>query len=280
VRAIIAEDNIPPGPEAQVATKDITYPAAAGDLPARIYTPPGSGPFPVIGYFHGGGWVLAEIDTYDASARAIAAATPAIVVSFEYRRAPENRFPAAHEDALAAWQWLAANAGSLGGDPQKLAVAGESAGANLAFNVALAARDNGWPQPRHQLLIYPVAGHDMDNKSYVQNAEAVPLGKEDMAWFLQRELTDPAQADDPRLNLVARTGLEGMPATTVIAAQIDPLRTEDTILAAALSSAGVSTKLFLYPGVTHEFFGMSAVVAMARDAVTRSAKRVRASFAD
>ena len=172
----------------KVSTKDVTYLAAAGSLPARIYVPEhkSNESLPVIVYYHGGGWVLADINTYDEGPRALAKKAKAIVVSAEYSHAPEHKFPAAHQDAFAAYQWVLQNAQSWGGDPKRVAVAGESAGGNLAASVAIMARDKGVQAPVHMLLVYPVAGVDTNTPSYQQNANAKPLNKAMMQWFFAK----------------------------------------------------------------------------------------------
>ncbi|MBC7740054.1 MAG: alpha/beta hydrolase fold domain-containing protein [Candidatus Saccharibacteria bacterium] len=167
VAAVMVDKGIDAGPAADIATSDIVIPGPAGDIKARVYTPSGDGPFPVIVYYHGGGWVIADIDTYDASARALALGVGAVVVSSHYRQGPEDVFPAAHDDAYAAYVWVVENAGTLNGDPARMLIAGESAGANLAANVAIMARDAQITQPLHQLLVYPIAGNDMTTPSYL-----------------------------------------------------------------------------------------------------------------
>lgn len=252
-----------------VTTKDTTYPAAAGEQPIRIYTPAGAGggqPLPVVVYYHGGGWVIANLDVYDATPRAIAKQANAIVVSVEYRRAPEDKFPASHEDAVAAYKWVLDNAASFGGDPKRIAVMGESAGGNLAINTAIAARDQKLQPPLAQVLVYPVAGVDMNTPSYQANENAVPLNKAMMAWFVGHVVKSDADKQDPRLDLVGKADLQGLPPATVITAQIDPLMSEGQRLAEKLKAAGVETRYQNYDGVTHEFFGMSAVVADAASA--------------
>ena len=278
VAAVMKAKGIKPGPEADIATRDMMIKGAAGDIPARIYTPPGKGPFPVIVYFHGGGWVIANIDTYDASARSLALGAKAVVVSSHYRQGPENLFPAAHDDAYAAYVWAVDNAGKLNGDAARMAVAGESAGANLAANVAIMARDNKITRPVYQLLVYPIAGNDLNTQSYVENADASPLGKADMAWFVKYAFAKPEDAADPRVNLVARTDLKGLPPATLISAQIDPLRSEGQAYGQALLAAGVKVDMKSYDGVTHEFFGMGAVVPEAKQAMDLATKDLRAAF--
>ncbi len=278
VAAVMKDKAIKPGPEADIASRDMMIKGAAGDIPARIYTPPGKGPFPVIVYFHGGGWVIANIDTYDASARSLALGAKAVVVSSHYRQGPENVFPAAHNDAYSAYVWAVENSSKLNGDAARIAVAGESAGANLAVNVAIMARDNKITMPIYQLLVYPIAGNDMSTPSYVENANAAPLGKADMAWFVKYAFAKMEDSTDTRVNLVARTDLTGLPPATLITAQIDPLRSEGQAFGQALLTAGVPIEIANYDGVTHEFFGMGAVVPEAKQAMDLATKNLRTAF--
>lgn len=266
-RAVQREKKISPYPEIAVATKDIAIPTAAGALPARVYIPEGEGPFPVVLYFHGGGWVIADINTYDATPRALAIGSKAMVISVDYHHAPESKFPAQHEDAWAAYTWTVENVHTLNGDAKRIAVAGESAGANLAANVALMAKEKKTTMPVHQLLVYPVAGNDMDTPSYRGYANATPLGKADMEWFVSHVFASKEQTADPRINLVGRKDLGGLPAATVVLAQIDPLRSEGETYAENLKAAGVKVNLIKVDGVTHEFFGMAKVVDKAKAAV-------------
>ncbi|MGY2134964.1 alpha/beta hydrolase [Hymenobacter sp. HD11105] len=233
---------------------------------ARMYTPKGAAAsHPVIVYYHGGGWVIATIDTYHASAQALAERTGAVVVSVEYRKGPEHKFPTAHDDSFAAYQWVLKNAASIKGDPKRVAVAGESAGGGLACAVSMMARDQGVALPKYQLLVYPIAGYDLNTPSYQQNTETAPLNKAGMAWFFQNYLRSPADGKDPRINLVG-ANLKGLPPTTIIAAEYDPLTSEGKTLADKLTAAGVNVNYRLYKGTTHEFFGMAAVVPEAKQA--------------
>ena len=266
------------GDVAGVTSKDITYPGATGPLPARIYVPEGDlKNLPVILYFHGGGFVIANIDTYDAAPRNFAKLDRALVISADYRLAPENKFPAAHDDAFAAYKWVIDHAKDFGGDGDRIAVMGESAGANLAINVAIAARDSGIPTPIHQVLVYPVAGTDMTTQSYKVNAKAKPLNKAMMAWFFDK-IGAPA-GPQPKLNLVSDAKLNGLPTATMVTAEIDPLRTEGQQLAAKLKDAGVGVELQDFPGATHEFFGMAAAVNDAAEAQEFVANRLSVAFA-
>lgn len=265
----------------KVGKKDMTYPTEGGTQPIRIYTPEGSpaqGGLPVIVYIHGGGWVIADINTYEASAMALAKKANAIVASIEYRHAPEAKFPAAHEDANAAYKWVAENAASWGGDPQKLALVGESAGGNLALNVAIAAREQQMTMPLAIVAVYPVAGVDTNTQSYKQHAKAAPLGKEDMEWFFDKVLSKPDDKQDARLDLVGKADFKGLPPTTVITAEIDPLMSEGKAVADKLKQAGVRTTYENFDGVSHEFFGMGLVVKDADRAEDLAAKNLKAAF--
>ena len=257
--------------------EDRTVTGDAGPIPIRIYKPDGNGPFPIVVYYHGGGWVIADLDTYDSSARAFAHYANAIVVSADYRHGPEHKFPAAHDDAFKAYQWVVANAQAIGGDPTRIALAGESAGGNLAMNVAVQARNTGTTQPVHEVLVYPVAGTDMNTPSYQENANAKPLNKPMMEWFFRQYLNGPGDYGDPRIDL-ATADLRGLPPTTIIGAEIDPLRSEGVTLSQKLEAAGVPVTYQLYDGVTHEFFGMGAVVADALDAEELAGKQLKRAF--
>lgn len=263
---VMAEKNISlPSSVQAVKSEDITYTGATGVLPARVYKPAGEGPFPVILYFHGGGWVIADLDTYDATPRSIAAQANAIVVSAHYRLAPEHKFPAAHEDANAAWRWIVANAASLGGDPARIAVMGESAGANLALNVSIYARDAGLQQPLHQTLVYPVASNNVMSVSYEENRDAKPLNKPMMLWFVENVINNKTDLKNPLIDAVSAE-LEGLPPTAVVTAGIDPLRSDGEKLVNELRDAYVPVEHRHYQGATHEFFGMAAVVDAAQEA--------------
>lgn len=277
VRALLQRMGRSTAPEPVGNVQDRTIPGPGGALPVRIYTPVGGGPFPVVVYSHGGGWVIATIDTYDSSARALANAARAIVVSVEYRKGPENPFPAAHDDAFAAYQWVLQNAASIGGDPMRVAVAGESAGGGLAMATALTARERGVRMPVHVLAVYPIADGDTESPSYAENAMAKPLSRPMMQWFFRHYLRGPDDARDPRISLVD-ADLSRMPATTIILAEIDPLRSDGEELGARLRQAGVPVQVHVHQGVAHEFFGMGAVVADARTAVQQASMGLRGAF--
>jgi acetyl esterase len=262
-----------------VIATDRTIPGAAGALPARVYTPKeGQGPHPVILYFHGGGWVLGSKEAYDGAPRALSGLVKAVVVSVDYRLAPEHKFPAQHDDALAAYHWLAENAAQLGGDPKRLALAGESAGGNLALSTAISARQANMTPPQHVLAVYPVVQlANFDTRSYRDSAQAKPLNKAMMGWFADKVFSSPGQKQDPRVDLL-RAELRILPTVTLLNAQIDPLRSDGELLEQAMKKANVSFKSQTFKGVTHEFFGMAPVVGNASSAQHLAAKELRQAF--
>ena len=274
-KKVAADEGKPTAPDASVSTVDRTIPGPAGALPVRIYTPKdGTGPWPVVVYYHGGGWVIANKEVYDGGARAISKLANAVVVSVDYRQGPEHRFPAAHDDAIATYQWALKNAASIKGDPKKVALAGESAGGGLAVATAIAARDMQLQQPTAVVAVYPIASTDTNSASYQENANAKPLSKPAMEWFFKNYLNGPQDYKDPRINLVA-ADLKGLPPVTIINAQIDPLRTDGEMLADKIRAAGGTVQQKTYDGVAHEFFGMAAVVDKAKDAEQMAAEALK-----
>jgi acetyl esterase/lipase len=276
--AAMRRKGLSTAPDQSVTTMDVPY----GSDPmqyARIYKPAGAtgGSMPVIVYYHGGGWVIADVNTYDAAPRLLAKQLNAVVVSAEYRHAPEFRFPAQHDDAALAYRWTLANAASWGGDVRKLAVAGESAGGNLAVATAIYARDHGLPMPVHILSVYPIANSSKTLPSRRDAANAKPLNAAMLGWFNNYVARTPADLMDPRINLVG-ANLRDLPPTTIVNAQIDPLRSDGETLAQAMRAAGDSVEQRTFPGVTHEFFGMGAVVRGAYDANQYAVARLQAAF--
>ena len=263
-------------PEAGVSVRRMRVPGPLGDIPIHVFTPAGKGPFPVMMYYHGGGFVIADTKVYEATPRALAKMANAIMVSVDYHRAPEHPFPAAPNDAYAAYVWVLAHAGQFNGDPARVAVGGESAGGNLATVVAMMARDKKASLPVHQLLVYPVVNNDMETASYLRNALAKPLNKAMMAWFFQHYAGDSANAYALPMKAAS---LKGLPAATVIAAEIDPLLSEGKLYADRLQKDGVKVTYKEYKGVAHEFFGMGAVVPAAKDAEQFAARQLKAAFA-
>ena len=259
--------------------EDISIELSTGALKGRIYQPEGVGPFPVIFYIHGGGWVIADLDTYDATPRALANATGALVISTHYRQAPEHPFPAAHEDCFGAYQWALKNAQRWGGNSKMTAVVGESAGGNMAASICLMAQEKGVQAPVHQVLVYPVADTAMNTPSYVENAKAKPLNAAMMKWFAAKTFVNKEDAADPRVALLKVKSFKGLPSATIIGAQIDPLRSEGEALAQRFNSDGVKVVYRNYEGVTHEFFGMAALVDQAKAAQSLVASQLKAAFA-
>ncbi|WP_243058841.1 alpha/beta hydrolase [Nocardioides sp. SR21] len=234
------------------AVEDITIPGADGDLAARVYTPAASGPLPTVVFFHGGGFVVGDLDTHELVARTIATACDAVVLSVAYRLAPEHPWPAGAEDAIAATRWAAAHLADLGGD-DRLAVAGDSAGGNLSAIVAQACRDEGLPLAG-QLLMYPVTDTGADHPSMTENAEGYLLDLATMMWFHQQYTAHLADLDlaDPRLS--PRHGdLSGLAPAVLVVAEYDPLRDDGLAYAAALSEAGVAVEVRNFPGMIHGF---------------------------
>lgn len=262
-----------------------TFHGPGGQLLLRIYSPAGSGPFPVIVYYHGGGFVIANLNVYDPSCRALTNAANAMVVSVAYRLAPEAPFPAAPMDSFAAYQWVLANIAGLGGDPSRVAVAGESAGGNLAAVTAMMARDKGVRLPVHQLLVYPVTsmyylnGPDADFTfaSYAQFTTTVPLNTPALVWFYKYYLRNEGDRLNPYASPL-RGDVRGLPPATVINAEIDPLRDEGEAYKNKLAAAGIAVGGSRYPGVTHEFFSMSGTVDVAKQAVMDAALALKKSF--
>ena len=281
VMAIIKKQGKPTLPTALVPgvrSVDTTIPGPAGPLPVRIYTPHGKGPFPVVVYFHGGGWVIADKNVYDGGARGLSKEAKAVVVSVDYRLAPEAKFPAQHDDALATYQWATVNAKSINGDPRRIAIAGESAGGNLALATAIAARDQKLAKPLHVVAVYPITqASDLATPSYVDSAQAKPLNKPMMEWFAKHVLGKAQDKQDPRIDLL-HANLKGLPPVTLINARIDPLRSDSDTLEAALKKAGVTVTHKIYDGVTHEFFGMAAVVSKAKEAQKLAGAQLRQAF--
>jgi acetyl esterase len=201
----------------------------------------------------------------------------AIVVSVGYRKGPERKFPTAHNDAFQAYQWVLDNAATFQGDTTKIGVAGESAGGNLAANVSIMARDSNVTMPVHELLVYPIANSDTTSASYTKYAMAKPLDKPAMHWFFMHYLNNMSEVTNPMISLVD-ADLSGLPSTTIVLAEIDPLQSEGSLLGERLQAAGVAVTSKLYTGVTHEFFGAAAVVPDAKDAQAYAASEFKKAF--
>jgi acetyl esterase len=265
-----------PEPVASVTHERIAGPG--GDILLRFYTPDGDGPFPVLVYFHGGGWVIASMNHYDSTARALANAAGCIVVSVAYRQAPEHPYPAAIVDAYAATRWVMGNAPAFNGDPLRVAVGGESAGGNLATVACLMARDQGVRMPVHQLLVYPVTNFGFDSDSYREHAHAKPLNAAMMRWFWKHYLATEADGEEGYASPLKEKDLSGLPTTTLITAEEDPLRDDGRSYAERLRAAGVPVDYRHYDGVMHEFFGLTGLLDKADDALKHAADDLKRSF--
>lgn len=258
---------VKPSPEPVGKIDHILIPTDDGELLARVFTPKGDAPFPVLVYFHGGGFVIANLDVYESSCRALCNAAEAIVVSVAYRLAPENKFPAQINDAYAATKWIMQNAAQIGGDPNRVAVGGESAGGNLTAVTCLRIRDEGGQMPVAQVLIYPVVDSSMSTPSYTENADAKPLNVPMMKWFFKHYLNGDEDQTNPYLAPLHTKDLSGLPPAIVITADSDPLRDEGEMYAKRLAEAGVSVNAKRFDGTMHEFFGLAGVIDEAADAV-------------
>ncbi|MGD9891380.1 MAG: alpha/beta hydrolase [Dehalococcoidia bacterium] len=268
----------PPGdPVHQV--EDRTIPGPGGEIPVRIYRPEGDGPLPALVYFHGGGWVIGNIETHDATCRSLTNGAQCVVISVDYRLAPEHKFPAAADDSYAATKWVVDHAAELSIDPARIAVGGDSAGGNLAAVVALMAKEQGGPALVYQALIYPVTDYGYETASYKENAEGYLLSKDSMVWFWDHYLSSPADGKNPHASPLQAKDLNGLPPALVITAGYDPLRDEGAAYAERLKQAGVPVVYTLYPGMIHGFFGMGAVLDKAKEAVGEVCGALRSAFA-
>jgi acetyl esterase len=267
------------GPGELVAdVENRTIPGPAGDIPVRIYTPEGQGPFGALVYFHGGGWVIGTLDTVDSTCRMLANRAACKVVSVDYRMGPEHKFPAAAEDCYAATRWVQQNGPTIDVDPARLAVGGDSAGGNLAAVVCLMARDRGGPRIAYQVLIYPVTNYAFDTASYRDNADGYLLTKDMMVWFWNHYIRGPEDGKSPYASPLLVENTSGLPPALVITAEYDPLRDEGEAYAASLRRHGVKVKSSRYPGIIHGFFGMPASFSDAQTAVEEAAQELRGVF--
>ena len=278
VKAVMRDRGMTVAPPEGLTERTIEVPGAAGSLSAIIVRPEGdTEPKPLVVYFHGGGWVLADAQAYIASARALAKQLDAVVISVNYRRAPETKFPGQHADALAAYRAIRDNAAALGGDASRMVLAGESAGGNLAVATAIQLRNIGEAQPDHILSVYPVAGTNLNTESYQRNANALPLNRAAMAWFFHHTLASPADLRNPLLNLI-EADLSGLAPVTIVQAEIDPLLTEGKMLAERLRAVGNDVSSRMFDGATHEFFGADPVIDDADDAQRYAVARIRSTL--
>jgi acetyl esterase len=260
------------------AVRDSSLPGPAGPLRIRIYRPSDQTNMPGVVFFHGGGWVMGNLDTHDVYCRALTNASQMTVISVDYRLAPEQKFPAAVEDAWAATTWIIENAAEMGLDPTRLAVAGDSAGGNLAAATTLMARDRGTPMPAFQVLIYPATDFRFDTDSYRENAEGYHLTLNDMIWAWRHYLEQEQDGQSPYASPLRAEDLSRLPPALVITAQYDPLRDEGEAYAQRLQAAGVPVQLTRYDGMIHGFARRLGTLARADESLREIVAALRAAF--
>jgi acetyl esterase len=268
-------------PEAIGQTRDILVPGPAGKLPVRLYHPAPGKDLPLVVYFHGGGWVIGDIEIVDKPCRALANAAECVVASVNYRLSPETKFPGPVEDCYAATRWLAEHAGEIGADGRFVAVAGDSAGGNLAAVVALMARERGGPKLAYQLLIYPVTTTADGNEfaSYEANSDGYLLTRAGMIWFWDHYLATPDDGRNPYAAPLRASDLSGLPPAMVVTAEFDPLRDEGQAYARRLREAGVEVKSSHYEGLIHGFFWMAGALDSGRDLIVEMGNELRKQLA-
>jgi acetyl esterase len=246
-------------------------PGPDSEIPLRLYYPDGDPPFAVVVYFHGGGWVIGDLDTHHGICHALAKKSGCLVVSVDYRLAPEHPHPAAVEDAYAATSWVAENADAIQADPERIAVGGDSAGGHLAAVVALMARDRQGPRLYLQVLIYPITDFNFETSSYMNNADGYMLTRDLMRWFWNHYLETEDAADHPYVSPLRAEDLGNLPPALIITAEYDPLRDEGEAYAAKLQQAGVKVKSIRYDGMIHGFFRMTSRLVKANEALNEVA---------
>jgi len=267
-----------PTPPEIGAVRNITADGPGGPIPLRVYRPAGATagtPLPALVYFHGGGWVIGDLDTHDVQCRQLTAEAGITVVAVDYRLAPEHKFPAAVDDAWAATRWVAEHGSELGVDARRLAVAGDSAGGNLAAVVALLARDAGAPAIALQVLVYPVTDIGAETRSYRDFADGYLLTRESMRWFTNHYVKSPSEAQDWRVSPLRAASLAGLPPALVITAGFDPLRDEGAAYAARLVDAGGRVDYVSYGGMIHGFMPMGRLIDTGNRAISHVAASLR-----
>jgi acetyl esterase len=284
-RALMQAETLTLGPPPAVgAILERVIPGPGGDLLIRVTTPAATGTpshgglLPALVFFHGGGWVVGNTLTHDALCRALTSEAGIVVASADYRLAPEHAFPAAVDDAYAVTLWVSENAVSIGVDPTRIAVGGDSAGGNLAAVVALMSRDRGGPQIALQLLIYPITGDDLETPSYHEFANGYMLTREAMAWYWNQYVPDRKERSNPYVSPLRANDLSGLPPALVVTAEYDVLRDEAEAYARRLAESGVAARLLRYDGLIHGFLRRVNMFDRARSALTEIAGMVRAAL--
>ncbi|MBV8887571.1 MAG: alpha/beta hydrolase [Chroococcidiopsidaceae cyanobacterium CP_BM_RX_35] len=266
--------------EAVANVEDHLIPGPAGQLQVRVYRPASRNPLPVLVYFHGGGWVTCSIDSYDGLCRAFANGVNCIVVSVNYRLAPEHKFPAAVEDAYAATAWVANHASEIGGDPTRIAIGGDSCGGNLTAVVALMARERKTPRLGFQMLLYPCTDYEFERPSALENAFGYYLTLDAMRWFWKHYLNSEVEATHPYASPLRAEDLRGLPSALFVTAQFDPLRDQGEAYAKRLREAKVPVTYKCYDGMIHCFLSFAKELEQARAGLLEVIAALQSAFAN
>ncbi|OLO37847.1 lipase [Alkalihalophilus pseudofirmus] len=265
-------------PQEVAKVENIRIPVDGSEIGLRLYTPKGDGPFPVFVYYHGGGWVLGDLEVVDPLLRSLTNSTECLVVSVDYRLAPENKYPIPAEDCYAATKWVAENIAKYNGDPSRIAVGGDSAGGNLAAVVPLMAKDRGGPSIAYQVLLYPVTDFSFNTQSYIDNGKGYYLEKPAMSWFAEQYLNNETEKSDPYVSPLLAKDLSGLPPALVITAEYDVLRDEGEAYAQRLKAAGVPVETTRYNGQIHGFLWMPVIMDDAKRGVEQIGNAIKKQF--